>query len=170
MYININGNVIASCLAFTNPVYQEEAGEHRVEMTKAFAKCKESTPDGMQTVNLNLLFFNNLALPAMKIAAGTNLIIFGRESTKERLSYGKHSLERNVFVDSWFPRVIDPLNMLEELKVKRTLEAQKEEQKLMFAAMLTQCKPTIIQWVISALEGQQTENKSEWTERERGGK
>ena len=147
MYLNFTGNVHAVCSAVTKPEYREEAGERRVEMTKVVAKCKEMTPDGMQTVSLQLLFFEALAIPAMKIDVGSVLVIDGRETSKEFFSYGKHRLERTLVVEDWHFRDIDPGGILEELKERKGISQREHELRKLFAELLTQARPAIIAWV-----------------------
>lgn len=147
MYINYFGNVFADCIAVTSPEFREQTGEYKRDMTKVFAKCKEASPEGMQTVNLTLLFFQAMAIPAMKIGPGMCIMIAGREVSKERNERGKTVLDRTIYVDWWAARDIDPLGHLEELKVRMEQKSREEEMKLWFAQAMTKCKDTVIGWV-----------------------
>ena len=147
MYINAAGNILAQCIVIGKAEFKENVGEHHVDLTRIPAKAKEATPDGTQTVNLQLCFYAASAIPAMKIPVGMNIIVAGRESSKEVFQNKRYVLERSVSVDWWVPRDTDPLHYLEELKVRRQMNTMDEELKILFAKLLTQAKSTIIEWV-----------------------
>lgn len=170
MYLNMNGNVAAVCVVASKPEYREEVGERKMEMTKVYAKCKESTPDGPQVVNLDLLFYGGLAIPAMKISSGMTLIVFGRESPKERFTKGKYTLERSLFVTGWSARDIDPLGNLEELKVRREIKTRDRELKETFWEWLNlpQIKSLLNQWFLEFLEGYKESMKRNANNSEKG--
>lgn len=146
MYVNYYGNVIADCVIVTSPKYKEEVGEHRRELTTVFAKSKEATPEGLQTVNLNLLFFSAFAIPAMKLSPTMCIVIGGREAVQEAYQKGKTVLERTLYIDWWMPRDIDPVGHLEELKVRREIQTRETEFKNIFWDWLQQCKALILKW------------------------
>ena len=148
MYINQGGNVFCVCTAVTKPTYKEESGEKRVELAYLNAKCREASPEGTQTVSLDLLFYGTAAIPAMKIAPGHTLVIAGRESSKEAFAWGKHKLNRTVIVDWWGFREIDPGGILDELKARREIFTREREFREMFAEFLTEAKPSIIKWIM----------------------
>ena len=147
MYINAAGNILAQCIVIGKSEFKENVGEHHVDLTRIPAKAKEATPDGTQTVNLQLCFYAASAIPAMKIPVGMNIIVAGRESSKEVFQNKRYVLERSVSVDWWVPRDTDPLHYLEELKVHREMNTMDAELKILFAKLLTQAKSTIIEWV-----------------------
>ena len=148
MYINSTGNVVCTCVAITKPIYKEESGEMRSELTYIIGKCRESSPEGTQTVTLDLNFYGNLAIPAMKIDAGQSLVIFGRERSEEKMVFGKYRLKRTVIVDCWLFRDIDPGGMLDELKMRREMALRDKEFRELFAQYLTECRPAIVKWVL----------------------
>ena len=147
MYLNNAGNVFAVCTVVSTPEYKEEVGEKRLELTKAYAKCTEMTPDGKQNVGVNLMFFSALALPAMKIAPGMKLLVAGCQETEERYVYGRNRLEHTLYVEWWSARVIDPLGLEAELRTRREIDSKVNDLRLLFAQFLTECKPTIGNWV-----------------------
>lgn len=149
MYINYFGNVFCDCVILGKPKYQEEAGEYRQEMTKATAKCKEQTPDGVQQVNLNLLFFGAFAIPAMKITSGLCIVVAGREKTNNLKQKGHYILERTIFVDWWTPREADPVGMLSELKARREITVREKEFKEIFWEWLNlpTCRELVMGWL-----------------------
>ena len=147
MYLNGNGNVLAQCIVIGKAEFKESVGEHHVDLTKIPAMAKESTPDGTQTVNLQLCFFAASAIPAMKIPVGMNIIVAGRESSKELFQNKRYTLERTISVDWWQPRDTDPLHYLEELKVRRQMNTMDDELRILFAKLITEVKGTIIEWV-----------------------
>ena len=146
-YINYYGNIHAIGVVSSSPEYRESVGEYKREMTRCLVKCKERTPEGVQTVNINLLFFSAMAIPAMKIPIGMCIEFMGNESVEERFSKGKTILERTVFCEKWEPRLTDPLGYMEELKVRREVGALETEFRRMFAEMLTEAKSAIMEWV-----------------------
>ena len=164
MYISFYGNTIMDCIAISSPKYMESVGEYKSELTKCNAKCKELTPEGLQSVNVTLLFFNAFAIPAMRITSGMCLVIIGREQTSERMTNGRNVLERSVYVDWWAARDIDPLGHLEELKVRRELTTREIEFKNIFWEWLNMdaVKELIIGWFVEWLR-QQREQKLEQT-------
>ena len=147
MYINAAGNVLAQCIVIGKAEFKESVGEHHVDLTKIPAMAKESTPDGTQTVNLQLCFYAASAIPAMKIPVGMNIIVAGRESSKELFQNKRYTLERTISVDWWQPRDTDPLHYLEELKVRRQMNTMDDELRILFAKLITEVKGTIIEWV-----------------------
>ena len=151
MYINNYGNVAAPCYIVSKPTYMEESGAKRVELTYANGKCRENSPEGTQTVAVRLLFYENFAIPAMKISPGQMLVILGRERAQETRHWGKDKLERTVIVDWWALREIDPCGMLQELEKRREIAVREKEFKEMFAEFLTEAKPTILKWMTEAL-------------------
>lgn len=159
MYINYFGNIFCDCVIVGSPHYQEEAGEYRRELTRAFAKSKEQTPNGVQTVNLNLFFFSAFAIPAMKLASGMCIVVAGREKTNELKSNGRAILERTVYVDWYTAREADPLGMLEELKARREISVREREFKETFWEYLNlpACKSLVMGW----LKETQTNQKEE---------
>ena len=161
MYLNFTGNVLAVCVAAKKPEYTEEAGARRVEVTRLPAKCKELTPDGLQTVSLDLLFFEGLAIPAMKIDMGQVLVVMGRESSKEYFKYKKYSLERTLVVEAWWFRELDPGGMLEGLKMRREMNARQDEFRELFAQFLTEAKPSILKWVYDANNHKEEDDNNE---------
>lgn len=158
-YINYQGNIFADCIITGALAYKEEAGEYKREMTRAFAQCKEATPDGMQTVNLDLRFFSGFAIPAYKLQRGMCVVVLGRELAKEKYTHGRNVLNRIVTVDWWWPRDVDPLGMLEELKARRAIAAQENELEHAVAALLEKCMPIIIKKVIEELDSRAKANK-----------
>lgn len=158
-YINYQGNIFADCVITGNPTYKEEAGEYKREITKAFAKCKEVTPEGIQTVNLDLYFASAFAIPAYKLKSGMSIVILGRERSKEEYTHGRAVLSRIVFVDWWFPRWVDPLGMLEELQARRAIAAQEKELKQAVAEWLEKCMPLITDSVIEEARKRAHSNK-----------
>lgn len=142
----MQGNVHAVCFAVKDPEYRESVGERGCEMTKVVAMCKEMTPDGMQTVSLDLIFYDSLAIPAYKIGVGNWIVIDGRESSKEYFSRQKYKLERTVIVEYWNFRIIDPGGMAEELKVRHEIAAKDREYRELLAEYMTELKPSILQW------------------------
>ena len=163
MYINVNGNVHATCSALTEPIYREEVGESRVEMTSLFAQCKEMTAHGIQHVNLSLLFFDGFAIPATKIKVGSMLVIDGRESSKEyrkRSEEGgrRYALERTVIIEAWDFRILDPGGMLQQLAVRREYAIREKEMQDLFAEWLSKCKDTILGWFIEWVKANRNSN------------
>ena len=156
-YINYQGNIFADCAIVNKPKYREEVGEYKKELTKVFAKCREQTPEGVQTVNLDLCFFSALAIPAMKLTPGMCIIVLGRESTKELYTRGKNTLERTVIVDWWTAREIDPVGMLEELKARRMISSKEKELQQMVAEWLEKCLPIIIANVAEEIKNKNLE-------------
>lgn len=154
MYMNNHGNVLALCIISSKPQYREEVGERKTELTKVYAKANEATPDGMQTVNLNLLFYGGLAIPAMKISPGMTLLVAGRVQSQERFERGKNVLERSLYVVWWDARDIDPLGVLEELKVRRETKTREQELKLAFWDFLNlpQIKELLFKWFMEFVE------------------
>lgn len=153
MYLNVQGNVTAICVITKSPTYKEEAGESKVEMTKACAKCQEMTREGMQVVPLDLIFFKDLALPAMKIKFADVIQVWGRESSRENARRGKNFLDRTLIVEAWRPRVTDPMGMAKELEVRMEINARDNELRHLFAQYMTECKPLIREWVTDAIQG-----------------
>ena len=160
MYINVHGNVFCDCIIATTPIYKEHFGEYQREMTRCIGKCKEQTPEGLQSVNLNLLFFSAFAVPAMKISPGMCIVVAGREASEERFFGGKNVLDRTLVVDWWQARDIDPLGHLEELKVRRENTIREEENRKQFARWLTQCKGVIIGWVADWMKEMKNNKKA----------
>lgn len=151
-YINHYGNVFCDCIAVSKPKYHEQFGVYEAEMTELSARCKENTPEGIQSVNLNLQFYGQFAIPAMKIPAGMCLVVFGREVTKQRLTGGRNILDRMLVVDWWTAREKDPLGMLAELSERRTIATREKELKEIFASWLNDCMPVIVQTVIGKIK------------------
>ena len=158
-YINYQGNIFADCIISGALSYKEEAGEYKREMTRAFAQCKEATPDGMQTVNLDLRFFSGFAIPAYKLQRGMCIVVLGRELAKEKYTHGRNVLSRIVTVDWWWPRDVDPLGMLEELQARRAIAAQEKELKQAVAEWLEKCMPLITDSVIEEARKRAHSNK-----------
>ena len=161
-YINFFGNCFFDCVVVASPTYKEAVGEYGAEMTKCIAKCKEATPEGLQTINVNLLFFGAFAIPAMKIPSGMCLVALGREVVKERYAKGRDILERTIYVDWWFPRDIDPLGHLEELKVRVEQKTREREFKEAFWAWLNTepVKALILNWFITWLREHKDETEN----------
>ena len=157
MYINVEGNVICTCYTVSKPDYIEEAGEKRVEMTRISAKAKQSSPDGTMTVNIELLFFENKAIPAAKLNYGDRIIVLGRESSREIMKNHRFVIARTVMVDWWFPQIVDPMNYLQELSVRREMDIRSREYRENFWDFLNaeSCKELVHRWV------------QEWIEEER---
>ena len=149
MYLNVMGNVHAVCRAIGKPKYTEEVGEKRVELTKVTARAVEMTPDGKQSLTLILLFFGQMAIPAMKIDINDTLVIDGREEVRSTFQRGKNLLERSVLVEAWQPQDNDPCGMAQELKVRREVAVRRFEYRDLMAEFLTNWKPTIIKWVVN---------------------
>lgn len=166
MYASFYGNTVCDCIVVSSPKYLESVGEYKSELTKCVAKTKEQTPEGLQSVNLNLLFFNAFAIPAMKISSGMCLVVIGREQSTERMEKGRKVLERSLYVDWWTARDIDPLGHLEELKVRRELTTREIEFKNIFWEWLNMdaVKELIIGWFVEWLREQQKQ-KLEQTEK-----
>ena len=164
MYISFYGNAIFDCIVVSSPKYMDSVGEYKSELTKCMAKTKEQTPEGMQSVNVNLLFFNAFAIPAMKISSGMCLVVIGREQSNERMEKGRKVLERSVYVDWWAARDIDPLGHLEELKVRREMTTREIEFKNIFWEWLNteSVKELIIGWFVEWLR-KQREQKDDQT-------
>ena len=158
MYLNVTGNVAATCTITSKPAYMEECGVKRQEATYCYAKCRECSPEGTLTVTVKLLFFENMAIPAMKIAPGQTLFVLGRERAQEKTNWGKIRLEHTLIVDYWDFREIDPAGMLEELKQRREIDTRQKEFRTMFAEFLTEAKPSIIKWVMDAAREMRKEN------------
>ena len=148
MYLNVMGNVHAVCRAIGKPKYTEEVGEKRVELTKVSARAVEMTPDGKQSLVLNLLFFGQMAIPAMKIDINDTLVIDGREEVRTAFQRGKNLLERSVLVEAWQPQDNDPCGMAQELKARREVAVRRFEYRDLMAEFLTSWKLTIIKWVV----------------------
>lgn len=148
MYLNVMGNVHAVCRAIGKPKYTEEVGEKRVELTKVSAKAVEMTPDGKQSLVLTLLFFGQMAIPAMKIDINDTLVIDGREEVRTAFQRGKNLLERSVLVEAWQPQDNDPCGMAQELKARREVAVRRFEYRDLMAEFLTSWKQTIIKWVV----------------------
>lgn len=167
MYLNMNGNVATVCVAVTKPEYREEVGEKRLELTKVFAKCREATPDGEQIVNVDLLFYSGMAIPAMRISPGMTLFVVGRESPKEFMQRGKMVLERSLYVTCWMARDIDPLGMLEELKARKATKTREQELKLAFWEFLNlpQIKELLFQWFKEFVEDYKKLGKADKSEK-----
>ena len=164
MYLNAMGNVHTVCKVIGKPKYAEEVGAKRVEMTKVPAKATEMTPDGKQYVSLILLFYGELAIPAMKIDIGDNLIIDGREEVRTAFQRGRNMLERNLLVEAWDQQDNDPCGIKQELKVRHEISVRKIEYRDLMAEFLTNWKQTIIKWVmdyIAALREKNTEKKDD---------
>ena len=85
MYINQTGNVVGVCTVTSMPVYLEESGEKRVELTRMAAKTIESSPEGTQTVFMSLLFYTVLAIPAKALKPGGKLVIITYHSLEDRM-------------------------------------------------------------------------------------
>ena len=147
MYVNANGNVVCVCTITSMPVYLEESGEKKVELTRMAAKCIESSPEGTQTVFMSVLFYTVLAIPAKALKPGDVIVVLGREMSKEKVQWGRHKLDRTVIVDFWIPRWIDPLGLIMNLQIRRDVALKAREYKEMIAEYLTECKPAIVQWV-----------------------
>lgn len=147
MWISVEGNSFGQCVIASNPKYQEEVGEHKSELTTCNAKAKQSTPDGVQTVSLTLFFWSGMAIPAMKLKAGTNIMVAGRSTSREFSIRQVHALETKVYVDWWEPRNPDPLGIVEELKVRHEFKVREDEMKILFAQFLTQSKGAILTWM-----------------------
>lgn len=148
MYLNFQGNVHTVCRVIGKPKYTEETGEKRVELTKVSARAVEMTPDGKQSLVLNLLFFGQMAIPAMKIDINDTLVIDGREEVRSTFQRGKNLLERSVLVEAWQPQDNDPCGMAQELKARREVAVRRFEYRDLMAEFLTSWKPTIIKWVV----------------------
>lgn len=164
MYQNIQGNVHTVCKVIGKPKYAEEVGAKRVEMTKVPAKATEMTPDGKQYVSLILLFYGELAIPAMKIDIGDNLIIDGREEVRTAFQRGRNLLERSLLVEAWDQQDNDPCGIKQELKVRHEISVRKIEYRDLMAEFLTSWKQTIIKWVAdyyNELRGKTNSEKKE---------
>ena len=157
MYINVEGNVACTCYTVSKPEYYEESGEKRVEQTRISAKAKQSSPDGTMTVNIELLFFGNKAIPAAKLNYGDRIIVLGRESSREVMKNHRFVIARTVMVDWWFPQIVDPMNYLQELSVRREMDIRSREYRENFWDFLNaeSCKELVHRWV------------QEWIEEER---
>lgn len=164
MYVNQNGNVVCICSAVGMPEYREEAGAKHTEITLLQARCREESADGTQTVALTLLFFGNMAIPAMKITSGQVLVVMGRERSNSMYVWGKHRLDRTLFVDWWDFRCIDPGGMLTELSTRREIAVKDREYRQILAEYLTEIKPTIIKWVFDEMKRLKAENANKQKE------
>lgn len=147
MYLNVTGNTFAVCQIVSKPQFVEEYGEYKKDLTKVSARCKETSAEGTQTVNLSLYFWDGLAIPAMKISVGMSIWVAGREKTMSYTKNGKNVLERSLFVEGWGARETDPLGMLVELQARREAKVNEETLRLTFLELLTQAKPAILQWI-----------------------
>lgn len=154
MYINVEGNVICTCFTVSKPEYFEEYGEKRSELTRIGAKAKQSSPDGTMTVNVELLFYANRAIPAAKLNYGESVIVLGRESSREVMKNHRMVITRTVLVDWWFPQIVDPLNYLQELSVRREMDIRNREFRENFWDFLNAegCKELIHRWVQAWIE------------------
>lgn len=169
-YINYHGNVFCDCIVVSKPKYHEKYGVYESEMTEISARSKENTPEGIQSVNLNLQFYGQFAIPAMKIPMAMCLVVFGREATKQRLTGGRNILERTLVVDWWTAREKDPLGMLEELRERRTIATREKELKEIFASWLNDCMPVITQTVIDKIRERAAASKQAATVDKKEGK
>lgn len=154
MYINVEGNVICTCFTVSKPEYFEEYGEKRSELTRIGAKARQSSPDGTMTVNVELLFYTNRAIPAAKLNYGDSIIVLGRESSREVMKNHRMVITRTVLVDWWFPQIVDPLNYLQELSVRREMDIRNREFRENFWDFLNAegCKELIHRWVQAWIE------------------
>ena len=160
MYLSVHGNTICVCTLTTQPMYLEETGEYKQELTRIGAKALELSPEGTQTIFMTVLFYKNMAIPAKALKAGDVIVVFGREMSKEKFQWGKHKLERTVIADFWIPRWIDPLGMITNLQVHRDATIKEREYKTILAEYLTECKPAIIQWVVDYFKSMKAANNS----------
>lgn len=152
MYINIQGNVFAICTITSDSMFVEEFGEYKKDMTTMFASCKEQTPDGLMTVFLKLSFYGNMAIPASKIGKGACVAVAGREKTREYRAAGKNQLERNLMVEWWVPRNIDPLGAMAKLKAIQEANAGEMESRKQFAHYLNMSKTVVQKWALEAMD------------------
>ena len=160
MYVNANGNVVCVCTITSMPVYLEESGEKKVELTRMAAKTIENSPEGTQTVFMSVLFYTVLAIPAKALKPGDVIVVLGREMSKEKVQWGRHKLDRTVIVDFWIPRWIDPLGLIMNLQIRRDVALKAREYKEMMAEHLTEARPAIVQMVVDAIKIKRTENNS----------
>lgn len=144
----MEGNLFGLCVITGTPQYREEYGAYKSELAMVYAKAKQNTPDGVQTVNLTLYFWNEMAIPSMKLIAGTQILIAGRTMSKNKIVRDKMTLETMVSVEWWALRETDPMGMLEELKVRREITVKNKELRMVFAKMMTECKDVIKGWVM----------------------
>lgn len=101
------------------------------------------------TVNVELLFYANRAIPAAKLNYGESVIVLGRESSREVMKNHRMVITRTVLVDWWFPQIVDPLNYLQELSVRREMDIRNREFKENFWDFLNAdgCRELIHRWV-----------------------
>lgn len=165
MYINIQGNVFAVCRTVAKAQYYEESGQNRKELTRISVIAKEKTAYNVQDVPLELLFYEDMAIPAMKIGAGQYLEVTGHEMSREKRIYGRNKLRRTLIVTSWRFREIDPGAMQEALKTRREIAAREKEFRQLFAEYLTECKPYIVNWVLEAAK-EESRKREEQQEQE----
>ena len=147
MLISVEGNMFCLCMITGSPQYAEEFGAYKSELTRVYAKAKQTTPDGVQTVNLTLYFWDSMAIPAMKLKPGSQIVVTGRTMSQNRIVREKMTLETMVAVEWWTPRETDPMGMLDELKARREIGERRNELKILFAQYLTECKGAILGWV-----------------------
>ena len=151
MYANVCGNVVCVCTLTSMPVYREEAGEKRLELTSVAAKAIEASPEGTQTVFITVLFYTVMAIPAKALKAGDVIVVFGREASKEKFLRGRYKLNRTVIADFWMPRWIDPFGTIMNLQIRRDVALKEREYKELMAEHLTAARPAIVRMVLDAL-------------------
>ncbi len=151
MYLNVHGNAVCVCTITGTPQYLEESGEHREELTRADAKCLESSPEGTQTVFMSVLFYKTMAIPAKALKPGDVIVVLGREMSKETVQRGRHRLSRTLIADFWFPRWIDPLGLVMNLQIRRDVALKAREYKELMAEHLTEARPAIVRMVLDAI-------------------
>lgn len=128
MWLQKDGNVLATVLVVKEPVFEEERGVYKSPCTQVRAKSRISAAEGSTDIPVDLQFYGDYAIPARgSVTVGDRLLVAGRSRTNEfyRRTTGKNELSRSMIVEFWWPIANDPYNFLQIMQTQSELLCQK---------------------------------------------